>query len=516
MDPVDLLLTRIVAGGKWPPNAERRTWSDVLAWRAFLEADAEALVKVAGWTDDARQYKVDPLAERIADAWADHLFGEELEVTAGNESDVDVLEELLEPNDLTEEFRAAERDLVAAEGEGWWRIYKDSELADVPLLEWHSRASVAPLYIGKRLIAAALISILEGPPNTQAGKNAVYRHFEIHVDGAVEHVLFRGTKDRIGATVPLSDHPETAELGAVLGGDDRRPVWRHGLPMLMGRIINKRGRNPRLGRSEFASIKDYLLDLNEAFTIQGENRKLTAKRRVVVPPTSSLLRRPDTSNLVDNGEGQLVPGRLSRRQPQFLASEDVLIADPVDSEMGRSSDPYKVLEYSYDAAALILDKRDLVESAVTRVGLTPQWIGVRVDGAEGYAATGTALRLRLIPTDKAGRGKGRQWDSESPRIVQRMQLLHELPEADGGFGSDLWTEADAPPSVRRKNALPPDPVEEAQTETALVAGGIRSIETAVRRVNPDKDEDWIEQEVARIREDRKSTAPAGGIFGGLA
>lgn len=515
MDPVDLLLTRLVEGGKWPPNAEARTWSEVKAWRAFREADRDALAKVADWQDKDRLYKVDPLPERIADAWGDHLFGEELETTPGNEGDIDILLSLLEPNDITEEARAAEADLVVPEGEGWWRIYKDEELEDVPLLEWHSRATVAPLFIGKKLLAVALITVLEGKPNQRAGKNAIYRHLEIHVDGAVEHVLFRGTKDKIGGTVPLDAHPETEGLPRTLQASaGERVIWRHELPMLMGRIVNKRGRNPRLGRSEYAPIKDYLLDLNEAFTIQGENRLLTAKKRVVVPPTSSMLRRrPSTEHLVDNGEGQLVPGRFGA--PRFAAGEDVIVADPVDSELGRDSTPYKVLEYSYDAAALILDKRDLVESAVTRVGLTPQWIGVRVDGPEGFAATGTALRLRLIPTDKAGRGKARPWDRELPRILGLMQRLHALDLAKGGFGAaGDWTDPEANPSVKRANALPSDPVEEATTEATLLAAGARSIETAVRKLNPDKagDEDWIKAEVDRIRKDRAAT----GVMGGLA
>ena len=502
LDPVDELLKRLAKGGEWPPKSEAKTWADVLAWRAFLESDRDALKRVAGWESKDREYKIDPLPERIADAWSDHLFGEEITIKAAVDADEDALGEILEVNDITDDFRAAERDIVA-EGEGWWRIYVDRDVDDVPLLEWHSRATVAPFYIGKKLLAVALITQLEGVGRAPS-KSTIHRHLEIHVDGAVEHVLFRGTKNRLGQTVPLDDHPETQPLATILGdGRQQGAIWKHGLPMLMGRIINKRGRNPRLGVSEYDGIKDYLLELNEAVTIGGENMRLTAKKRITAPLTSTAL-RPTTGPLVDNGEGQLVP---LDGKPAFAADEDVLLTDPTDNELGRDSTPFKVLEYSYDAQALILHKRDLVESAVTRIGLTPQWIGVRVEG-EGLAVSGTSLRLRLVPTDKAGRGKGRPWDKEAPRIIGLMQRLHAMPESEGGFGRP-WSNPDELPSVKRANPLPTDEVEQASVESTLVTAGARSIATSVRNQHPEWTDQQVLDEVDAIKKDRPS---AGGLL----
>lgn len=509
-DPVDELLKRIVKGGQWPPKIEREAWRDIRTWRAFAESDREELVKIADWPSD-RDYRVDPLPERIRDAWADHLFGEELKIEHPDDADGELLEAIVgdeAPNDLTDDARSAERDYVVPEGEGWWRIYRDDEVADVPLVEWHSRASVAPFYVGKVLKAAAVISVLEGHGKSSA-KNAIFRLFEIHTDGAVELVLFRGTKDRIGSTVPLDQHPETEELARTLGdGREQGAVWAHGLPMLMGRIPNRRGRNPRLGVSEFAGIKDFLLDLNEAASIGAENARLTAKKRIVVPPSAVRGREAGANvELVDDGEGGLVPrgGRAV-----WDASEDVLVADQADAELGRESQPFRVLEYSYDASALILHKRDLVESALTRVGLTPQWVGVRVEG-EGQAISGTHLRLRLIPTDKAGRGKARPWDAALPRIVTLLQRVDALGEAEGGFGRK-WKDPTVAPAITRANPLPTDEVEQATVEATLVSAGARSIRTSIKRQHPDWTDAQIDDELDAIREDRK----AGGAIGGFA
>lgn len=503
LDPVDLLLDELVArGGRWPAPREVNVLREVRTHRAFLESDRQALKAIAGWPGD-RDYKVDPLGELIADAWADHLFGENLSVDPSNTSDEGNLELLLDGNgDLAGELHAAER-ITVGEGESWWRIYRDEDVADVPLLEWHSREHVIPLYVGRRLMAAALVTEL----GEHRGKRTVWRHLEVHADGYVEHVLFRGTASKIGTTVPLEDHPELEALAAALPGtglEARR--WAHGLPMLMGRVLNGRGedRHLAIGVSDFKRISDFLLDLNEAATIGAENARLTAKRRVVVPEESLRRRGPE---LVDNGQGQLVP-RNGSSAGSFDAGEDVLVISALDRELGQdAAGAFKVLEYAFDAEALIAYKRDLVETALTRVGLTPQYVGVVTGGGDGLALSGTALRLRLIPTTKAGAGKARPWDDALPRILSLMARLDALGEADGGFGRS-WADATTPPAVERANALPVDEVEEAQVDTALVGAGLRSRRTSIQRQHPDWDDALVDEELERIEAERPATSAA--------
>lgn len=516
LDPVEELLARIRGGRQWPLEAEAKVTRRLRTWRAFADSDGDALKIVCDWPND-RELHIDPLPELIAEAWGDYLAGEEFDLTAADEADQDRLEALVEANDLAEELRAAIADYMVPEGEAWWRIVRDEDLADVPLVEWHSRLSFIPYYIGRRLLAAAFVVVLEGPPNIDSGRNAVFRHFEIHAAGVTQHVLHQGTKDRLGREVPLDAHSETEDLAAVLGPSQR---WDHGLGFagnpnacgLVGRLINRRGRDPRLGRSEFARIRHYFLDLNEAMTIAAENARVAAKKRAVVPADAlngagSELEpwRIPADELVDNGEGQFVP-RSTRPRNRYDAGEDVLVHDPLNAEQGKDGPaPYTVLEYSYDAEQLIHHKRDLVESALTRVGLTPQWVGVRVEG-DGFAASGTALRLRLIPTDRAGRGKGRQIDTDLPRILALLAQVDELAEAAGGFGAD-WRKADVLPGFARARALPPDEVEEANVEATLVGAGVRSIRTSVKRQHPEWTDEDVDEEVGLIREDRQATAP---------
>lgn len=503
LDPVDLLLEELVTAGRgrWPTPRELTVHRDVRTWRAFLESDREALKTAAGWPSD-RDYKIDPLPALIADAWADHLFGEDVTVEPANEADAGALDLLLEANgDLTGNLHSAERQVIA-EGEQWWRVYADRDVADAPLLEWHGRDSVVPLYVGRRLLAVALVTELEPP----ARSKAVWRHFEVHVDGAVEHVLFKGTKQRIGQTVPLESHAELRELAGALAGEpmttDRR-VWEHGLPMLMGPATNGRTYDRRTNRgvSDFARIADHLLDLNEATTIGAENARLTAKRRIVVPESVVSPRGPE---LVDRGDGTF--DRVARGELDLGA--DVLVAGRLDAELGDNGDgPFKVLEYAFDAQALITYKRDLLETALTRVGLTPRYVGVTTGEAPGVLS-GTAYKLTLIPTTKAGNGKRRPWAGLLPKVLGLMARLDALPAEQGGFGR-TWRDAITEPAVELPNPMPSDAVEDAQVEATLVGAGVRSIFTSVQTQHPDWSEELVEAEVERIREDKAQGTGTG-------
>lgn len=512
-DPIAELMARVTKGRDWPPKSEAATWRRVLSFRAFLDSDREDLKVVADWRDRNRELKVDPIGERIAEAWADHLFSEDVEVTPAADADADRLGEIIAGNDLTEECRAAERDFVVPEGEGWWRAYRDPDISDVPLLEWHSRATVAPFYIGKRLLAVALITELEGKPLLETARNAIFRHFECHAEGEVRHFVFRGTKDRLGTEVGLDAHSETVDLLETAPSG----VWLHGGPMLMGRVINKRGRSPRIGVSEYNGIKDLLLDLNESLTIGSENMRLVAKRRIVVSASTvdvnAPAQLPTGDALVDVGDGSLVPVN-GRSAVDFAAGEGVLVADPVNEELGRdSAAPFKVLEYTFDAEPLIAWRRELVTTALTRIGITPQWAGVSTGESDGFAVSGTALRLRLIPTTKAGNGKGKAWDTELPRALTALQGLDALEPGRGGNGNQ-WADPLSPPGVRRGDAVPQDEVEDAQVDSALISAGARSRFTSVKRQHPEWSDDDVKEELDRISEDRASSAPAGGLFGG--
>lgn len=448
------------------------TTRDLQLWVAMRESDRARIKGLIDWPSD-RDYRVDPLADRIAQAKSDLLFGEEPSFKASDEKDQEQLEELIDENQLPSELKRAAGD-CASEGEVWYRIYTDPAQSDWPLVEFHSRLDVIPLWRGRRVMAAAFVSHI-AQQEVKSGKGAVeqiyWRHIEIQTDGLTRNLLYRGTVSTLGTSLPLTEVGDTADFP---------DEWSHDLPvMLAGRIPNKLGRDHRLGISDYQGIKDLLLDLNEARTIMAENARLTAKKRMVVPMEAL-------------------------RDGKFDAGQDVIVHEALDKGMGEDkAGPYMVLEYSFEAGPLKEHINELRSAAITGVGLVEQFIGIGT-GFEGEAGSGTSLRTRLIPATLTANGHGRFWDDEVPQIVHKLMLVSSLNANKLGAGK-TWADP-TPPAFERSSVLPEDTMEKIDRHSKAVTGEIESIETAVRDLHPDWDDKEIEAELDRIKEDRGSGA----------
>lgn len=396
-------------------------------------------------------------------------------------SDQVLLNNIIDANELPAELHAAEQ-VCSSEGEVWWRIYTDHGQSDYPIIEWQSRSHVRPLYRGRHLRSVAFVS--EVHRESYGDQWTLYRYLEIHADGIVRNLLYRGTPTELGIQIPLTERPETEFL---------EPEWEHDLGILAGRVYNKLGRDRRVGVSDFHNILGMLLSLNEATTIGHENMRLTAKKRIAVPREA----------LGEEGT--------------FDASEDVLVMDePLDDKLGASTGggKFAVLEYQFDAVSLIEWKLDLIATILSRVGIVAEFAsaggGSRSSGGGGAAAlSGTALRMRLIPTTLAAKGKSRPWDAILPKILLLAQQLDALPEERGGFGRD-WHQPDEPPSVERGEPLPTDESEETQRHVAAVGGSIESRRTAVADLHPTWDQDQVQQELDEIAQEIKIFGPPLG------
>jgi hypothetical protein len=466
MNPIDVLLARLRRARRWPLDAEMRVRVQLAMWAALRENDEAVLRRVMKWKAD-RDLVIDNLPEKIASAYGDLLFGTEPEWTPSNEADAQLVDDMTAGWD--EGLPSAEETCVS-EGEVWWRLTR-AEGLDHPALTFHSRADVVPLLYGREVQAVAFVSTL---PSATGERGVVDRHFELHGPGEIRNVLFRGRSNALGREMALDRSPETAGLP---------DVWRHGLPILAGRIVNRWGRRPHCGVSIYQGVWTRFLALNEAATIGKENMRLTAKKRVVVPASA-----------VRGAPGNVVPGQdvgdgsftKVQTRAAFDASEDVLVADPLDAIEGQDNggSQFRVLEYSFDAQALIAWQDHEVETICQRCDLVPQFIG---SGDFGQGNTGTALRVRLLPTVNAAEARGRHWDDELPVVAQKVQLLEAAPIGAGGLGRDAWKNPAAPPAIERDVPFPEDPDDIATRQSTLKTADLLSLETALRERYPDRD-----------------------------
>ena len=537
---------------------EEAVQSAIELYRALRETDTTVLKARAAWDAD-RTYIPDPLAPKISEAFADMLFGEDPiftcaqtaaekqkqqmtirqqaaadvaarltasqtpgapqppiappmpvdpnDATFPSDKDSDALESgngpdeqdqtdeavnqnpqgdqellinIIEANDLPSELHEAET-VCSSEGEVWWRMYVDQGQSDYPIIEWLSRAQVRPLFRGKRIVAAAFVDEIHREEMTDQWR--IWRYVQIQAVGVVRNLLYMGTPQQLGIPVSLDSRPETATL---------EDEWHHEIGMLCGRIVNKVGRDRRFGQSDYRNVTDLLFSLNEGTTIGHENMRLTAKRRIAVPREA----------LSEDGT--------------FDASEDVIVVDtPFDDTMGgtaAASNRFAVLEYSYDAQALIEAKLDTVATILNRVGIVAE-MGVGGGGRSGGGAgggaaalSGTALRMRLIPTTLAANGKARYWDDALPKLLMRAQQIDNLPVEEGGFGRP-WQIADEPPTVERSQPLPTDETEETTRHVQAVGGEIESRRTAISDLHSDWDDAQVQEELAQIQYELKQFGP---------
>ena len=409
------------------------------------------------------------MASRIAEGYGDFLFGEDVEIEpaaldgVGAANDHAFLESIVDENHLEAELWTAETRCIS-EGEVWWHVYVDREVADVPLVEWVSRTSVTPLYRGNRLLACAFVTCVAETDDTYD------RLAEIHADGIVVNALYVGTADKLGRRVELTALPLTESL---------LPEWLTGLPILAGVVKNGFNIRGNLGFSEYDRIESLLLELNEARTIGSENARLTAKKRLFA--NSSIL-------ATDSSGGNAFP-----------VGEDIILTDTGGGPIGGGSDkpPVTAVEYSFDAMPLIAHTQEVERTILSRVGLVPQFIGTDVQGSSD---SGTALRLRFLPTVNAARAKSREWESKLPLIMMLAMLVDQMPLEMGGFGREYLT-AGLRPSVKLGSVLPTDDAEQVRNTSLAVSSEIMSRETAIAEQHPEWDQQAVLEEIDRIQTD---------------
>lgn len=470
----DELVDRLERARRWPLAGEADVIDQLVRWIAFRENDRDILRKEAGWDSVTERYMVDPLPERLSGAFGALLFGRAPTIKTASEDDQERMDEIIRENRLHSRMRNAEHK-CSSEGEVWWRIVADPVRHPVPMVTWHSRLDVIPHFVNQQLRAVGFISALDDPAGDEG---VVYRHFEIHDADAIVNVLFRGTLSTLGDRVDLEAHDETENLAE---------EWVHDLGMMAGRVINVESDDPELGKSDYDGIEDWFLELNECLSTGKKNRALTALQRAYGPRSA-----------VDES-GTLPAGR------NFLAADD----DGTWGENG-PGDKFGVLEFAFDAQALITWTNHVAATALSRRGITPQFTGQATD-AEGFAQSGTALRMRLIPSTNEGDLRGGQWNDEGDTILLRLQQVDALQDEDHGFGTP-WSQPDDAPAFSLGDPLPVDEIEDSMRIGTLRGADAISIRQAVAERNPEWDEAQVDEEVDRIKEDREP--PGGGLLAG--
>jgi hypothetical protein len=429
-----------------------------------------------------------PVASDIATTSADLLFSEPVILKAADDNDATTQGRL---DEIVDQYLHAtlleSGEVCAGLGGVYLRAVWDREAR--PAGPWSSPVhadAALPEWSHNQLIAVTFWWELSNTNGT------VVRRLERHSPGWIEHGLYVGTHDRLGRPVPLTEHPQTESLaplvnaqGAIDTGITELTVdyvpnvkpnrlWR-GLPGAC-----------HLGRSDYAGCEPLMDALDETWSSLMREIDL-AKARAFLP----------RSMLQPHGPGQ---GASFDADQRYFVPVTALTqsGDPLASQIVFSQPAIRVEEH-------LRTTTELLTRIIATAGYSGQTFGLTGDVAMTATEATARERKSLITRDK----KGLYW---RPAIAHHVQVICQL-----GNKHFAWGVSDDLPTAQLPDAVQPTMRELSETAKALKDAEAASVDTRVRMVHPDWDEEQVEEEVGLIKDELglRAIADADG-FGGFA
>ncbi|MEU0332220.1 phage portal protein [Streptomyces sp. NPDC006193] len=411
-----------------------------------------------------------PIAGDLCGGSADLLFSEPPKLVVDDENTQKRLDELTDDGMLATLQTAAE--VGAALGGVYLRPVYDTDIADRPWLDAvHADRAVGEFRWG-RLAAVTFWKVVA----EEDGQ--VWRHLERHEPGAILHGLYQGTRDKLGRPVPLEDHPATEgfaplvnEEGAILTGYDGLDVVY--IPNQSSRRWRCTPRLQDLGRSDLDGVEPLMDALDETYSSWMRDIRI-GKGRIIVPDTY----------LQSNG-----PGRGASWNPDQEAFAGVNVLRSGDG-MALTVAQFAIRVQEHKETA-----EDLVNQILRSAGYSGQTFGIGGDVA--VTATEVTARERRSMTTR-GR-KILRWRPALAHVIEALLAVDRIV-----FGSDVTPQR---PTVEFEDSVQEDPLSLANTVNVLTQAQAASIETKVRWVHPEWDEDQVRAEVQRIQQEQGMAVP---------
>ncbi|MEU6279741.1 phage portal protein [Streptomyces sp. NPDC047028] len=408
-----------------------------------------------------------PIAGDLCGGSADLLFSEPPKLFVDDTTTQARLDTLTDDGMLATLQTAAE--VGAALGGVYLRPVYDTDIADRPWLDAVHADRGIPEFRWGRLSAVTFWRVVA----EQDGQ--VWRHLERHEPGVILHGLYQGTKDKLGRSVPLEDQPATAGFAQLVNADGAIPTGYDGLDVVY--IPNQASRRwrckPRLqefGRSDLDGIEPMMDALDETYSSWMRDLRL-GKGRIVVPD----------SYLQSNGVGR---GATWNPDQEAFAGVNVLN----NMQLTVAQFEVRVAEHQQTA-------EDLVNQILRSAGYSGQTFGLGGDAAA--TATEVVARERRSMTTR-----GRKILRWRPALAQVIEALLTVDQQV--FGGGITPER---PTVEFEDSVQEDPLSLANTVNVLSQATAASVDTKVRWVHPEWDDNQVAAEVDRIMRENGMAVP---------
>ncbi|MFE0877307.1 phage portal protein [Streptomyces smyrnaeus] len=414
-----------------------------------------------------------PLPGDIASTSADLLFADMPAITVTDTATQNRLDVLLDEGRVQQTLISG-AEQAAALGSVYLRATWDRELVDRPILDVVQPDAALPEFRYGMLRAVTFWREL-----TTDDAHTVLRHFERHEPGRITHALYEGTADTVGRPVPLTEHPDTAELVDSLDTDGDGQSISTGIRDLTAAYVpnmlpNRRHRGAPLGRSDYAApIYDQFASLDETWSSWMRDIRL-ARARLIVPD----------GYLRDNGPGE---GASFDEDREVWTS---LRMPPTEGNgITLAQFGIRVEEHQRTAEATM---RQAAQSA----GYSAQSFGLDGGGQPITATESDSRDARSMVTRKKKAGYVRH---------PLADMLHVMLQLDAvQFGQRITPER---PNVEFGDGVAESEQQTATTLDLLNRAGAISTKTKVKILHPEWDDGDVQAEVDAILAETGAGAP---------
>jgi A118 family predicted phage portal protein len=435
-----------------------------------------------------------PIATDLCQASADLLWSEAPDIKVGKvEKDAagkpqrnatqERLDELIDDQALQVFAEGAE--VGAALGGHYLRVTWDQSIVpDRPFLTTVHADAAFPEFRWGRLVAVTFWHIVHST------SSETWRHLERHEldprgNGIILHGLYRGTGDRLGIAVPLTEQTSTAGLADKVDAEGAISTESPGLAVVYvpNQRPQRRWRNDpvgaNLGRSDLDGVEGLMDALDEVYSSWMRDIRL-AKARLIV----------SESALEDLGPGKGEGFDLDREVFTGVNAPPTSLQGAAGGAFAQA-EQFQIRHEEHRTTA-----QDLIENILRTAGYSPATFGI---GGDGVAATATEVQARQ---QRSFQTRDRKLRNVRPAIAE---ILHKLLAVDAAvFRTKITPER---PDVEFPDGVQESLLSIAQTMQALRTAEAASTDTLVRMLHPEWDDQQVTDEVARIMGEQPAPLP---------
>lgn len=336
----------------------------------------------------------------------------------------------------------------------------DKELADYPILAVDQPDNAILEFKWGILVACTLFKVIQYDDQTQK----FWRLLERHEKGTLEYGLYIGSDEELGQKMPLSYHPETADLEDIIHTQIEGILPRY-IPNMKP---NRKMRGSPLGQSDYAGSEGLMDSLDEVYTSWMRDIRL-GQGRIVVP--EHFLEK-------DHVTGKL---KFDVDKEIFTSIE----ADPLTSQtLGISYNQFAIRAQEHEQTAL-----NLIERIVSTAGYSPQSFGLNI---AGRAESGFSLTIRERKSFMTKSKKESYWKSVVEDVIEMMLIIDKVH-----LGNQT---APFRPTVEFQDSIQSDIGQLATSVELINRAQAASIETKVRLLHPDWSEEQVKNESKLIQD----------------